>query len=170
MAQVQRSPLSEEVPADEALNHKPNYCPPPCSSSLPLAEGQISLRLLSARGRFCRLRAQPERCCLKCGDGAAAEGTSSPCWLEITLMAGSLDQRRSKGVSRNRPPCERCRGAHSSSFSNHTSIPPSASQPSPPAPGARAFGLAHPSCKGLSTLCTAQRLAKPTLTQKAATA
>lgn len=57
-------------------------------------------------------------------------------------------------------------GARSSSFSHHTSIPTSA--PQPPAPGVGALGLVHPSCKGLSTLCRALLLTKPTLTQRAA--
>lgn len=116
------------------------------------------------------LRAQPARCCLKCGNGAAAEGTRSPRCLEITVMAGSLDQHKSKGVSRNRPRWERHGGAHSGSFSNHTSIPPSASQPLPPALGVGAFRLVHPSCKGLSTLCRAQCRTKPSPTRRAASA
>lgn len=66
----------------------------------------------------------PARCCLKRGDGAAAEGTRSPRWLEITLMAGSLDRRKSKGVSRNGPCWERRRGERGGSFSNQTSISP----------------------------------------------
>lgn len=62
----------------------------------PRAEGRISLHLLSARSRFCRPRGHPARCCLKCGDRAAAERT------RITETDGL--EKRGDGTGRGSTP------------------------------------------------------------------
>jgi len=127
----------------------------PCASSSPLVAVSAGLR------------AQPVRCCLKRGDGAAAEGPRSPRWLEITVTAGSWDQCSNKGVLGNGPRWERRGGAHRRLVFNPRIHPSLCFQATATHSGARAFGLAPPPGKGLGSLCRARRLAKPTPTQRA---
>lgn len=141
MAQPRPSPLSEEVPEDELLNHNPSSCPPPGSAPAKTGFPSVSPPLLAlpqptAEAAQCSLkkwsshrRAQRPRLA-----GSDANGWS---------MSSGDKQRGGR------------KGTCSSSLSNHTSIC---------SPAATSCSRSTCLWAEASILQRAQHLSKPTLT------